>query len=212
MKKIVFLLCLMLFSGFSYAQSWNIEDGIKFFKQKKYGSAKTFFEDFIKTNPNNAEAYYYLGLIYREENDLKKSRYYFKQSFALTNSEYEVKVAPRIENIPYEDYLDIAQMFFEANDFENALNHIKILEEIDPDNTKVHLLKTKIYLELGKKDYAYGSFLRVLENDKNYLNSSLADIFGIEKMPELDDEFYNSKAMQYFFAGDIEKPRSWLPV
>ncbi len=64
MQTKIFLLSLLLFMWMSEASAQsNIETGIKIFENKNYYGAEKFFTDFLKRNPDNAAANYYLGRI-----------------------------------------------------------------------------------------------------------------------------------------------------
>ena len=68
MKRLVtfiFTFCIILIALYSwaYAQS-GIDEGIKLFEENKIPEAKKFFTSFIKSNPENAPAHYYLGRVF----------------------------------------------------------------------------------------------------------------------------------------------------
>jgi len=206
MKKIVlFLSCLFLFAPVCFGGNWNIQDGISLFKGKNEAEAKTFFENYTKIYPNNPIGFYYLGLIYKNENNLIKSRYNLERAYNLTNDISDFKIAPNVNGLPIEDYLDMANVFLENNDLKSALEYANLIQEIDPDNKEAYLLKTEIYLKMDKRDASYDSFLHVLELDSSYLNSDWAIMLNIKEMPEFNDDYYNSKGLQYFYIGDYKK-------
>ncbi|MBE7706511.1 MAG: tetratricopeptide repeat protein [Cyanobacteria bacterium SIG30] len=204
MKKILSFFLIFLFCMPVFAKNWDINEGKNLFFQNKNNEAKVFFEDFVKIYPNNIEAYYYLGLIYKKENNLVASRNNFTKSYNLTNNITDVKIAPNVEGLPLEDYFDMAQMFFEGEDFENALIYANLLEELSPSDAKNHYLKAQIYLAKNNKEAGYNSFLKALGCDLSYLDSELAQVFEVRELPNFNDNFYNSKGLQFFYAGELE--------
>ncbi len=205
MKKFLLFILVFFFCAPVFSQNWELSDGIKLFEAKKYDSAREFFENYIKAYPNNPNAYYYLGLIYKNKNDFSKSTYYFKKSYELTNSITDVSIAPQTEGLPVEDYLDMASMYFEGKDFDNALMYVDLIGKIDPDCAGAYYLKATILLERGKTQEATQYFLRALELSPALLNSDLAKTFQIKEVPRFDGNFYNAKALQYFYAGNLDK-------
>jgi len=59
--------------------------------------AKNYFERLIKKNSNNPEGYYFLGEIYRIENDLKNAKIYYEIAFSKDPNYLDVK--KRLETI-----------------------------------------------------------------------------------------------------------------
>ena len=57
-----------------------IEEGLKKFKDKKFLQALNIFNELNKSNPNNGDILFFLGNIYYELNDLKKSLLYLEKS------------------------------------------------------------------------------------------------------------------------------------
>jgi tetratricopeptide (TPR) repeat protein len=205
MKKFLLFLLFIFLSLPAFSQNWQLDDGIKLFEAKKYDDAQEFFENYVKAYPNKPNAYYYLGLIYKDKNNFSKSTYYFKKSYELTNSITDVQIAPQTEGLPVEDYLDMATIYFENKDFDKAITYLDLIEKIDPDCASAYYLKATIFLERGKAQQAMQYFLRALEISPALLDSDLAKTFQIKEVPQFDSNFYNAKAMQYFYAGNLDK-------
>ncbi len=208
MKRVILFLSFMLtLSPLCFGDNWNIEDGIKLYKEQERTSAKLFFEDYTKIFPNDPLGFYYLGLIYKDENNLLKSKYNLEKSYNLTNDISDFQIAPDVQNLPIEDYLDMAKMFLEDNNLKSALEYADLTNEIDPNNKEAYLLKTEIYLKLKNKEASYQSFLHVLEQDSSYLNSDWAVMLEIKELPKFNDNYYNSKGLQYFYIGENNKAK-----
>ena len=74
MKQILFI--FLLFPMFLWSQT-NFEKGEQFFKQEKYVTAKPYFENFLKQNPNNLKTIEYLGDIEGYTQSWDKAIYYY---------------------------------------------------------------------------------------------------------------------------------------
>lgn len=206
MKKTAFVLFfLFLWAPFCFGENWNIKDGIALYKKNDLASSRVFFENYTKIYPNDSVGFYYLGLIYKNENNLLKSKYNLQKAYYLTNDISDFQIAPDVEGLPIEDYLDMANIFLENNDLKSALEYANLVQEIDPDNKNSYLLKTEIYIKMEKKEAAYNNFLHVLEADSSFLNSDWATILNVKEMPQFNDNYYNSKGLQYFYIGEYNK-------
>lgn len=211
MKKILFALILVfLGTGMSFGKNWKLEDGIYLLNNKNYDEAQSFFEGYTRVYPNNPDGYYYLGLTYKEKNDLNNSVLYLKKSFDLTNDVIDINVAPQMNVIPYEDYIDLAQMYLEVGQIETALNYLDMLEKISPNNTKALYMKSEIYLNRGNEDFARQAFLKALDEDNSLINSDVARALNLTKIPDFSGEFFNAKGLQYFYAGDLERAKEYF--
>lgn len=73
-KKFVLLLVSLVLYVNLFAVNDGIKNGVQLFEAGELEKAKEFFENFVKENSENSEAFYYLGRILFEENDLKRPR------------------------------------------------------------------------------------------------------------------------------------------
>ena len=119
-----------------------IKEGIKKFKERKLLESLSIFSKLNKSNPNNADILFFLGNIYYELNDLKKSMLYFEQSLnKLPNS-----------LIIINNYAIVLQSL---GQFEKAKKLFQKVIKLNPSNIKAY----------------YRLFSMNLENfDKKYLN------------------------------------------
>ena len=71
--KILFYLFFILgLSELALTKENFFNEGVKFFKNKKFDDAKFSFEKSIVFNPKHANSYLYLAKIYKEKEDQKK--------------------------------------------------------------------------------------------------------------------------------------------
>ena len=57
--------------------------GTIYIEEKKYAEAKNEFESILKKNPNSADAYYNLGVIYEKQGDLVKARAEWRKTLRI---------------------------------------------------------------------------------------------------------------------------------
>ena len=118
-KKIKFLtLFLSLTLSANTLQAsflWNIDFGIKKFRNNDFKEAKNYFSDYIKSNPNDKDGYWWLAKTYAKLDDVKNANENFKKSYELSSKE------KNLEKINFdltsqnsvEDYFDMETMYFE---------------------------------------------------------------------------------------------------
>jgi len=87
----------------SFAEAYNAEfhEGVAAFKKKEYGTAVAFFNSEIENNPNNAAAYFNLGLSYNAQKNYPKAIWSFERVLKLTPNNGEA-----IDNIE-QNYLEL---------------------------------------------------------------------------------------------------------
>tara|TARA_B100000035_G_scaffold282966_1_gene264843 strand:+ start:1978 stop:2415 length:438 start_codon:yes stop_codon:yes gene_type:complete len=73
LSKILFYLFFTLsLSEIAFSKENFFNEGVKFFKEKKYDEAKFLFERSIVFHPKHANSYLYLAKIHKEQEDQKK--------------------------------------------------------------------------------------------------------------------------------------------
>lgn len=123
MKKVSILIILVFFSLFplnaiAAKQSYNyFEEGTSFYDQEDYKNALISFEKAAQADPNFAEAYYNLGIIY----DLQH-----KFSKAISAYEQVIQLDPNIGTV----WENIAQDCYAIGDLKRGMDYIKLAESI----------------------------------------------------------------------------------
>jgi len=85
MKKISLSLVALLM-GISLAFAQNVNDGRQFFYYERYKSAKETFEKILQSNPNNAEAVYWLGQTLIEQKDSVAAKDLYQRAISSNGS------------------------------------------------------------------------------------------------------------------------------
>ena len=123
MKKVSILIILVFFSffpinGIAAKQSYKyFEEGTSFYDQEDYKKASTSFQKAVQADPNFAEAYYNLGVIY----DLQH-----KFSKAISAYEKVIQLDPNIGTV----WENIAQDCYALGDLKRGMDYIKLAESI----------------------------------------------------------------------------------
>jgi len=71
-KIFLFIFFFLNLTEFAFTKEHFFDEGVKFFKEKKYEDAKFSFERSIVFDPKHANSYLYLAKIYKEQEDQKK--------------------------------------------------------------------------------------------------------------------------------------------
>ena len=126
-KKIKKLFTIFFFLCFTLniceaSMLWDINYGIEQYRKKNIKIAQDYFIDYIKSNPNDKDGYYWLAKIYFDLKDSKNTNKNFKKAYDLTLKEKNIKKInfniDTSSNI--EDYFDMAAMYFEANNLKES--------------------------------------------------------------------------------------------
>lgn len=209
MKKVFLTIAVFIYTIIQVlAQNWDIQDGINLVRNKNYLEAARFFEGYTGNYPNDADGHYYLGLTYKELGHITKSAFHLKRAYALANITSDVKIAPDTGEIQDEDYMDIAQMYYDEGNLEQALSYVNMAEDMNPDNSQAYYLKAKIYSDKDNKDAAVKFLNKALQLNSEYLQSDLADKLNVTLLPAFDAQYYNRKGLQYYYGANLVQARA----
>ena len=200
---IVLLALLIQSQGFS-SPLWNIETGVNLINSQKYAEAAKFFEKKIKSSPNDSDGHYYLGLCYKNLNKMDKSAYHLQKSYELSKNLEKINVAPKYtaESSTEDDYLDMANMYYDSGNYIKALQYTDLILNVNPNNINGLILKTKIYYNQNNQNQARVYFKKALMLDNSLLTSVWAKNLGVTAIPKYDFDYYNTKGLEYYYSGD----------
>ena len=68
-KIIISIIFSLIFANYSFSNENFFNEGVKYFKNKKYDDAKFLLQRSIVFDPKHADSYLYLAKIFKEEND-----------------------------------------------------------------------------------------------------------------------------------------------
>ncbi|MDA9665322.1 sulfotransferase [Candidatus Pelagibacter sp.] len=169
-----------------------IKEGIKKFKERKLLESLSIFSKLNKSNPNNADILFFLGNIYYELNDLKKSMLYFEQSLN--------KLPDSL--IIINNYAIVLQSL---GQFEKAKKLFQKVIKLNPTNIKAYYRLFSMNLENFNKKYL--NKIKSLEIKSSLDDKSLINFIcsKYEKTKNIKNEIrYLSLAHEYQFKSRIE--------
>jgi len=134
----------------------NFNKGLALFETKDYENAIKYFKEEIKDNPQNAKAYFYLGVCLRKNH--------------LTDSIEQLKQAIYLDTEYIEAYYELGVTYIILNMQKESIDSFKKALSIDPnhENSLIKLGATYIYLQ------RYKSAIKILEHATDYLNNAKA--------------------------------------
>lgn len=166
------------------------EKAILLSKEKKHQEAIPLIEKALASNPNNASAYYYLGLAYQNLGDANKALQnysmsiqfnpksqdalfnrgalytnYGKYNEALADMNNYVKLNTQNANA----YFYLGNIYFGLNNFEQAIVYYKAVLQFNNSSPETHYNLGMAYINKNDKTNACGSF-----NEANKLNHAQA--------------------------------------
>ena len=196
----------------------GLERGIQLFDDGKYPEAKEFFEGFVKENPKNDTALFYLGKAWLTQEDHDKAIDWLKKAIKLNenSSEYHLWLG-QAYGTKAQNSSVVKQPFLAKK----VKNEFKKAVELDPANLNARFGLMQYYLvapgimggdkdegkkqaeEIKKQDPFRGhqAFGLVYENEKEPDKAEKEYLAAIEERPESLDSYY---ALGYFYAR-IEK-------
>lgn len=208
-----FKITLLIFCLFAFGISplkasllWNIQDGAKLYNQTDYIKAKDFFENYIKSNPNDKNGYYLLGRTYLKLKDELNAQKNFEKSYELASKEQNIeKLKFNKEKLSLNDYFDMSVMYFEDGNLQEADFYADMMLKLDPKNYKAWFVKAKVANSQNQKDKAKEYLKSAIIYNNKLLKTNLAKELDIYSVPKATKEIYNMFALEAYYKGDIEK-------
>ncbi|NOY06755.1 MAG: tetratricopeptide repeat protein, partial [Chlorobi bacterium] len=152
----------------------NITSARMYYQQKKYDKAEEVLNKEIKQNPNNAEAWYWLGIIQGTKKEFLKLVESWNRSLKISN-QMKSKID---ENRPYfwglafnygAKNLKKARITKREKEYEKAIEGFKAAIKLLPDSSAkygAYLNLGLVYLNQGKQDKAIEPFMKSVEIEK----------------------------------------------
>lgn len=219
-KKILVLFFFFLFSqnGVNASLLWDINFGINEYRKNNYKTARDYFLNYIKSNPNDEEGYYWLAKSYWGLKDNKKANENFKKAHELTIRE------KNIEKLDFnydtssnlEDYFDMAAMYFETGDMKEAEFYADMMLKMNPKSPSAYFIKAKIAQINGENEKAIEYINKAIIFNNKLIKTNLAKSLNVTKLPEMTLEMYEIFALEAYFSPDttsaIRYCRKYLEV
>ena len=201
---IFFFLCLI--TGFSKASLlWGINYGIDLYRSNNFKLAKDYFIEYIKSNPNDKDGYYWLARSYFNLKDEKKANENFEKSYELLMKEKNIeKIDFKLNTSSnLEDYFDMAVMFFESGDLKEAETYADLMLKINEKSPSAYFIKAKIAQLEGDNQKAVEYINKAIIFNNKLIKTNLAKSLNIKQLPEMTLEMYEVFALEAYFSNDI---------
>ena len=215
---LVFLFSILFNLSLAAETNQGLENGMKLFEQRKYPEAKEFFEGFVKENPKNDTALFYLGKIWLIQEDHDKSIDWLKKAVELNDSscEYHIWLGQA-----YGIKAQNSSMFKQPFIAKKVKKEFKKAVELDSTNMDARFALMQYYIVApgimgGDKDEAkrqaqeikkqnpmlgHQAFGLIYENEEEYDKAEQEYLNAVEKDTSKVSSYY---ALGYFY-GRIEK-------
>lgn len=176
----VYLVCFFSLISFNlFSQSYNFNQGVKFFEQGDYKESIDYFDREIADNEKNGHAHYYKSLIYKSSEDYQN---------ALKS------ISRAIEVIQKKDLEWKSAAFQVRGQIQSLLNNYP--KAIIDYNSALALGINKVKILQERGDVYY--FLRDIEKAQK-------DFYEAIKIDESDTESYLLLCKTYLFSNNLEK-------
>ncbi|MBQ4646060.1 MAG: tetratricopeptide repeat protein [Candidatus Gastranaerophilales bacterium] len=204
------LLISFFFVGFlqnslSASLLWDINFGINQYRKNNLEIAKNYFIDYIKSNPNDEDGYYWLAKTYFDLKDNENANVNFKKAHELSLKEKNIEKIDFNVNTSsnIEDYFDIAAMYFESGDLKEANTYADLMLKINPKSPSAYFIKAKIAQIEGKTQEATEFINQAIIFNNKLIKTNLAKSLNIKQLPEMTLEMYEIFALEAYFSNDI---------
>lgn len=158
--------------------------GYIYFNRMEFEKAKQYYEDAVKINPFNIEAYFYQGRIYCDLKDYCTALDFYNRAELLNKN---------INNSGFNVNLYRAILFNEMKDYVKALNDIKKAEDNEPGNYFVYYIHGMINLHCDNFEIALENFKKAVKLNPEDYNSFYEIGTLYKRNDDIDSaiEYYN---------------------
>jgi tetratricopeptide (TPR) repeat protein len=196
-------------------QKLLFDQAIEFYRKKDFTNAQLKYEEILKINPNNSEAYVNLGVIFKAKGDLNTAIKCYLQAIKLDPKNKFVynNIGNAFKEI--KDYKMAIKAYSDSiklnpNDF-NAYNNLGIIYELIGDNNKAIATYKQAVKVNPKHAKSINNIGVVLYKQKRY--DQAAQIFEIALQTDPDyNEVYSNKGAAYNKAKNYDKAIESLEI
>jgi clan AA aspartic protease (TIGR02281 family) len=163
MRKLLFLVMVSISIQYSYAQSYNYEQGVKAYDEMDLEKALDYFGREIKDDPKAALSYYYCAIIYN---------YKEQNSSALSNINNAIKnISSKDKKILSAAYQVRATIYFKIEKQEKAFDDYATALKLTPDDPEIYTDRAEYYYILKQFKKAEEDYRCALKIDESYIVS-----------------------------------------
>jgi TonB family protein len=158
--KITLLFALILLSsGFTFAQTER-EQGTQLYQKGDYSGAVKLLKQATKTDADDAQAWYFLGVSYLRTDKRKESEKAFKKAVALDPTEAKAHVG-------------LAYVYLLKNNSSEARNEAQSALKINPNDAEAHYIYGVVNFRNSSFNAAYERAKKAIELNPNFANAYL---------------------------------------
>lgn len=193
---------ILLFVSFTFAQTER-ERGIQLYKKGDYSGAVKLLKQATKTDANDAQAWYFLGVSYLKDEKRKESEKALKKAVALDQSDAKIRVA-------------LAYVYLLRNNSGDALSEAKNALEINPNEAEAHYIYGIVNFRNSSLNSAYERAKKAIEINPDFANAyllkseTLVSSFVIQTGTVIKSQGVRNQILQEA-ADDLERYLTLLP-
>lgn len=212
-KHLKIFLFLAFLSGISKASLlWDINYGINLYQKNSLKSASEYFADYIISNPNDEDGYYWLAKTYDKLKDSRSANENFKKAHEIALKKKNIEKIDFNINTQsnVEDYFDMAAMYFEAGDLKQANMYADLMLKVNPKSSSAYFVKAKIAQIEGDEQKAKDYINQAIIFNNKLIKTNLAKSLNIRQLPQMTLEMYETFALEAYFSSDIKSAIRYL--
>ncbi len=179
----------LFFQGYFIQAQEADNPGIRMFDAKNYYGSERYFQNTLEKNPENAEAYYYLGRISNANQDLDKATDYFEKAIKVepSNAEYYAW-----NGINYVHLLSKVEFMKQAIYAPKAQKNLETAVSLDPGHIDARIWLAGYYANApsfagGSRGKAKQQFEAIFEIDPNHPRALLEQGIVLIVFEEYDE-------------------------
>ncbi len=177
----------------------EIQNGVELFKAREMEQAKTFFQDYVDSNSEDPEGYFYLGRIFFRQVDYKQAEKNFKKAIELepNSSKYHNWLGNT-----YGRKINTVIFFKKMGMAKKIKKHFTAAIELDANNMDAREGLIQYYTEApgiagGSKEKAM-EHAAILKNQDKYRGTNfLAQIYEKQKKYDLAEQEFVSAVKEF---------------
>ncbi|MFT4678227.1 MAG: tetratricopeptide (TPR) repeat protein [Litorivivens sp.] len=140
----------------------------------RLGLGIRFFTDFLDEHPYSFSAWYNLGLIFMKQEDYKKAINALEFCVAI-----EGEFLPALH--------DLATAYFEADEFERAIDIVEDIFRLEPEDANLLTFAGEAYEKMEMPDRALKFYDRAIQADGLFMEAYLGKAVALEMKDQIED-------------------------
>jgi tetratricopeptide (TPR) repeat protein len=209
----------------------ELHRGIDLYKKQKWFEAAKVFDELVKKEPNNANAYYHRGLAHQRMNLLTEAVADFTKAIDLDNEAEQSAVPTGRQGVPTgvgdaDAYFHRAQIYYNNLEWDKAIPDLNHAINLNPDYSEAYYGLGMIDNQIGEWEKAIDDFSAVIEREPenalayfhrgvnrtlNKSNKSAREDFkkAMELVPD-EPATYLNIGITYAIEGNLKEAMNWF--